>query len=126
MSSFSDTVRPSAFAVVRLTTRSCSEVDDEVEFGRLSATPRNKSHAKAANTFKANVSVASWAKYPSLSSTIRKPLFMHRKTYSALLTRLRQIEAKPENRKYKSKRLTERTLKPNSMYQVEVAHIANV
>jgi hypothetical protein len=51
---------------------------------------------------------------------------MHRKTYSALLTRLRQIEAKPENRKYKSKRLTERTLKPNSMYQVEVAHIANV
>jgi hypothetical protein len=30
----------------------------------------------------------------------------------------RQIEAKPESRKYKSKRLTERTLKPTSMYQV--------
>jgi hypothetical protein len=39
---------------------------------------------------------------------------------------LRHIEAKPESRKYKSKRLTERTLKPNIMYQVEVAHIANV
>jgi hypothetical protein len=63
--------------------------------------------------------------YPSLS-TIRKPLFMHRKTYGALLTKLRHIEAKPEGRKYKSKRLTERTLKPKSMYQVEVAHIANV
>ena len=32
--------------------------------------------------------------YPSFS-TIHKPLFMHHKTYSALLTRLRQIEAKP-------------------------------
>ena len=32
----------------------------------------------------------------------------------------------PQNRKYKGKRLTERTLKPNNMYQVEVASIANV
>ena len=62
--------------------------------------------------------------YPSLS-TMRKPLFMHRKTHGALLTRLRQIEAKPESRKYKGKRLIERTLKPNNMYQAEVAHIAN-
>ena len=52
-------------------------------------------------------------------STMRKPLFMHRKTYGALLNRLRQIEAKPEG-------LTEHTLKPNNMYQVEVAHIADV
>jgi hypothetical protein len=29
--------------------------------------------------------------YPG-TTTIRKPLFMHRKTYSALLTKLRQIE----------------------------------
>jgi len=43
-----------------------------------------------------------------------------------MLARLRQIEAKPESRKYKSKRLTERTLKPTSMYQVELASIANV
>jgi hypothetical protein len=63
--------------------------------------------------------------YPSLSP-IRKPLFMHRKTYGALLTRLRQIEANPQSRKYKSKRLTERMLKPKGMYQVEVAHIADV
>jgi hypothetical protein len=42
--------------------------------------------------------------YPGLS-TIRKPLFMHRKTYSALLTKLRHIETNPESRKYKSKRL---------------------
>src|SRR5215467_11058891 len=64
--------------------------------------------------------------YPSLSTTIRKPLFMHRKTYDALLNRLCQIEAKPERRKYKGKRLTERMLRPNGMYQVEVAHIADV
>src|SRR5215813_11632710 len=64
--------------------------------------------------------------YPSLSTTIRKPLFMHRKTYGALLNRLRQLEANPHGRKYKGKRLTERTLKPNNMYQVEVAHIADV
>jgi len=50
---------------------------------------------------------------------------MHRKTYGALLTRLRQIEAKPERRKYKGNRLTERTLKPN-LYSVQVAHIADV
>src|SRR5215475_6445516 len=62
--------------------------------------------------------------YPSLS-TIHKPLFMQRKTYNALLNRLRHIEAKPERRKYKGKRLTERTLKPNNMYSVQVAHIAN-
>jgi hypothetical protein len=59
-------------------------------------------------------------------STIRKPLFMHRKTYSALLTKLRQIDTNPDNCKYKGKRLTERTLKPNNMYQAEVAHIADV
>src|SRR5262245_41644379 len=64
--------------------------------------------------------------YPSLGTTIRKPLFMHSKTYGALLTKLRHIEAKPEGRKYRGKRLTERTLKPNNMYQVEVASIANV
>jgi hypothetical protein len=63
--------------------------------------------------------------YPGCT-TIHKPPFMHRKTYSALLNRLRQIEAKPESRKYKSKRLTERMVKPVSMYQVEVASIANV
>jgi hypothetical protein len=51
---------------------------------------------------------------------------MHGKTYKALLTRLRQIESKPESRTYKSNHLTERTLKPSSMYQVEVASIANV
>src|SRR5262245_21111109 len=64
--------------------------------------------------------------YPSLSTTIRKPLFMHRKTYSGLLTKLHHIEADSQSRKYGGKRLTERTLKPNNMYQVEVAHIANV
>src|SRR5262245_25607993 len=63
--------------------------------------------------------------YPGLS-TMHKPLFMHRKTYGALLTKLRQFEAKPERRKYKGKRLTERMLKPSSMYQVKVAHIADV
>src|SRR6516165_10239467 len=63
--------------------------------------------------------------YPGLS-TIRKPLFMRRKTYTALLMKLRQLEAKPEGRKYKGKRLTERTLKPTNMYQAEVASIANV
>jgi len=51
---------------------------------------------------------------------------MHRKTYGALLNRLRQLEANPHGRKYKGIRLTERALKPNSMYQVEVAHIADV
>jgi hypothetical protein len=50
---------------------------------------------------------------------------MHCKTYGALLTRLRQIETNPQSRKYKGKRLTERTLKPSSMYQVEVASIAD-
>jgi len=63
--------------------------------------------------------------YPGIT-TMRKPQLMHHKTYKALLNRLRHIEAKPEIRKYKSKRLTERTLKPTNMYQVEVAHIANV
>src|SRR5262249_44990313 len=60
--------------------------------------------------------------YPN-STTIHKPLFMHRKTYGALLTRLRHVEAKPDSRKYKGKRLTERTLKPNNMYQVEAASL---
>jgi hypothetical protein len=63
--------------------------------------------------------------YPGYT-TIHKPLFLHHKTYNRLLARLRQIEAKPDSRKYNSKRLTERTLKPTSMYQVEVASIANV
>jgi hypothetical protein len=63
--------------------------------------------------------------YPN-STAIHKPLFMHRKTYGALLTKLRQIETNPDNCKYKGKRLTERTLKPNNMYQAEVAHIADV
>src|SRR5215831_8554107 len=58
--------------------------------------------------------------YPGLS-TVRKPLFMHRKTYNGLLTKLRHIEANPQSRKYRGKRLTERALKPNNMYQVEVA-----
>jgi hypothetical protein len=58
-------------------------------------------------------------------TTIRKPLFMRRKTYGALLTKLRHIEANPQNRKYRGKRLTERTLKPNNIYNTEVAHIAN-
>src|SRR5262245_13773866 len=63
--------------------------------------------------------------YPG-STPIRKPLFMHRKTYSALLAKLRHIETNPQSRKYKSKRLTANTLKPTNMYRVEVAHIANV
>src|SRR5262245_11578788 len=63
--------------------------------------------------------------YPSLSTTIRKPLFMRRKTYGSLLTKLRQLEVSPKHRKYRGKRLTERTLKPKSMYAVQVAHIAN-
>jgi hypothetical protein len=62
--------------------------------------------------------------YPN-STTIHKPLFMQRKTYGALLNKLRLIEANPDSRKYKGKRLTERTLKPSSMYQVEVASIAD-
>ena len=57
---------------------------------------------------------------------MRKPLFMQHKTYNRLLARLRRIEAKPERRKYKGNRLTECTLKPINMYQVEVAHIADV
>jgi hypothetical protein len=57
-------------------------------------------------------------------STIHKPLFMHPKTYNALVRRLRQIEAK--SGKCKSKYLTERTLKPNTMYQVELASIADL
>ena len=63
--------------------------------------------------------------YPSLG-TMRKPLFMQHKTYNRLLARLRRIEAKPERRKYKGNRLTECTLKPINMYQVEVPHIADV
>jgi hypothetical protein len=62
--------------------------------------------------------------YPGIT-TIRKPLFMQRKTYSTLLNKLRHIDSNPDSRKYKSKRLTERMLKPSSMYQVEVAHIAD-
>jgi hypothetical protein len=60
--------------------------------------------------------------YPG-RSTIHKPLFMHPKTYNALLRRLRQIEAKPESRKYKSERLTAPTLKPNNMYRVQLAAV---
>jgi hypothetical protein len=62
--------------------------------------------------------------YPSLT-TVRKPLFMHHKTYNALLRRLRQIETNQDIRKYKSKRLTDHTLKPSSMYQAEVSHITD-
>ena len=47
--------------------------------------------------------------YPGIT-TIRKPLFMHGKTYSGSLNKLRHIEANRQSRKYKSKRLTERTL----------------
>src|SRR5262245_2665893 len=50
---------------------------------------------------------------------------MHPKTYNGLLRRLHQIEAKPKSRKYKSKRLTERTLKPTNMYRVQLAAVAN-
>jgi len=49
---------------------------------------------------------------------------MRRKT--TLLTRLRQIEANPHGRKYRGKRLTERMLKPNNMYSVQIAHIADI
>src|SRR5262245_38057196 len=62
--------------------------------------------------------------YPN-STTIHKPLFMQHKTYGALLNKLRQIETNPDTRKYQGKRLTERTLKPNNMYAVQVAHIAD-
>jgi hypothetical protein len=62
--------------------------------------------------------------YPGCT-TIHKPLFMHPKTYNGLLRRLHQIEAKPKSRKYKSKRLTERTLKPTNMYRVQLAAVAN-
>jgi hypothetical protein len=58
-------------------------------------------------------------------STIHKPLFMHPKTYNALLRRLRQIEAKPESRKYKSERLRASTLKPNNRYRVQLAAVIN-
>jgi hypothetical protein len=51
--------------------------------------------------------------YPGIT-TIRKPLFMHGKTYSGSLNKLRHIEANRQSRKYKSKRLTERTLKPTN------------
>jgi|SRR5215831_211709 len=60
--------------------------------------------------------------YPGIT-TIRKPLFMQRKIYSTLLNKLRHIE--DNGCKYRGKRLTERTLKPSSMYQVEVASIAD-
>jgi hypothetical protein len=60
-----------------------------------------------------------------ISSTIHKPLFMHPKTYNALLRRLRQIEAKPESRKYKSERLTAPTLKSNNTYRVQLAAVIN-
>jgi hypothetical protein len=62
--------------------------------------------------------------YPGCT-IIHKPVFLHRKTYSTLLARLRQIETSPESRKYKSKRLTERTLKPNNMYRVQLAAVVN-
>jgi hypothetical protein len=61
--------------------------------------------------------------YPNCT-TIHKPFLMHRRTYSRLLTKLRQIEAKSDS--YTSKYLTERTLKPVSMYRVGVASIANL
>jgi hypothetical protein len=49
---------------------------------------------------------------------------MHRASYSRLVVKLRQIEAKSASGRYKSKRLTERSLKPTSMYQIETASIA--
>jgi hypothetical protein len=58
-------------------------------------------------------------------STIHKPPFLHRKSYQALLAKLRQVEAKTDGRKYQSKRLTERMLKPSHMYQLELASIAH-
>src|SRR5262249_29521341 len=63
--------------------------------------------------------------YPN-STTIHKPLFMRRETYGALLMRLDHIEVNSDSSKYTGKRLTERTLKPNNMYSVQVTHIADV
>jgi hypothetical protein len=60
--------------------------------------------------------------YPDCT-TIHKPILMHRRTYNRLLTKLRQIEAKSGS--CTSKYLTERTLKPVSMYRVGVASIVN-
>jgi hypothetical protein len=89
-----------------------------------SATPPNRSHAKAGKYLQSQRLRRFLGEYPGCT-TIHKPLFMHRKTYSALLTRLRQIEAKPESRTYKSKRLTAATLKPNNMYRVQLAAVGN-
>jgi hypothetical protein len=58
-------------------------------------------------------------------STIQKPLFMQSKTYNALLARLRQIEAQASNRDYNSKSINQWSLKPNNMYRVQLAAVAN-
>jgi hypothetical protein len=58
------------------------------------------------------------------STTIRKPLLMHRRTCSRLLAKLRHIEAKPHSRNYSSKRLNYRILRPVGMYRTQLAQFA--
>jgi hypothetical protein len=55
------------------------------------------------------------------NSRVHKPLLMHHRTYNRLLAKLRQIEARPHSRKYKSKRLNHRILRPATMYQTQCA-----
>ena len=62
--------------------------------------------------------------YPGCT-TIHKPLFLHRKTYNRLLARLRRIEGQASNRGYNSKSINHGSLKPNNMYRVQLAAVAN-
>jgi hypothetical protein len=55
------------------------------------------------------------------NSRVHKPLLMHHRTYNRLLAKLRQIEARPRSRKYSSKKLTQRILRPATMYQTQCA-----
>jgi hypothetical protein len=57
-------------------------------------------------------------------STIQKPLFMQSKTYNALLSKL-GVEAQTSNRDYNSKSIKQWSLKPNNMYRVQLAAVAN-
>jgi hypothetical protein len=57
-------------------------------------------------------------------SSMRKPLLMHRRTYNRLLTKLRQIEARPRSSNYKNKRLGHRLLRPVNMYGTQLAQFA--
>jgi hypothetical protein len=58
------------------------------------------------------------------STTMRKPLLMHHRTYARLVAKLRQIEARPRSRNYRNKRLGHRLLRPVSMYGTQLAQFA--